>query len=104
MTIDTIKNYCHLDDSYEDELLLKMYKTAELYLFELTGKVIDDAYIEDELYLNVDYEYFSAYKVPIAELYLLAMTLELFEQRGMTAHQIQRKNYVFQNLLNSLQY
>lgn len=109
LTLDNVKNYLRIEtDIKEDDEFLKMLiNVSEEFLYDLTKKVDEDSQkYEDLMYVqNIKPKTYSEYQSKLADMYMLALISEMYENRELTSENADRKvRLVYSCILNQLRY
>lgn len=86
MTLETIKNYLHIDYSDEDAYLTQLIEVAQIYIDSMVG------------------EYYKADEkaVKLAELLLMKLISDLYENRGTEIASNTKKDIIVTSILDKL--
>ena len=86
MTLETIKNYLHIDYSDEDAYLTQLIEVAQIYIDSMVGE-----------YYKVDEK-----AAKLAELLLMKLVSDLYENRGTEIASNTKKDIIVTSILDKL--
>jgi len=86
MTLETIKNYLHIDYLDEDGYLTQLIEVAQIYIDSMVGE-----------YYKVDEK-----AVKLAELLLMKLISDLYENRGTEIASNTKKDIIVTSILDKL--
>lgn len=109
LTLDKVKNYLRIeaDVKDDDKFLEILISASEELLYNLTKKVDEDSQKYEDLIftMNIKPRTYTENQAKLADMYMLALISEMYENRELTSENADRKvRLVYSCILNQLRY